>query len=96
MSCKGGWANSVEGWSAVSSACGRCLRSVWNWPKPTMGATYRRTVVLYRDLFPGRPCPSFQSLHRFAKRVGIRELKDLQAQLRKRLSPFLPEGQKPR
>ena len=58
-----------------------------------MGTTYRRTVVLYRDLFPGRPCPSFQSLHRFAKRVSIQELKDLQAQLKRRLSPFLPKGE---
>ena len=77
----------------MSPACGRPLRSVWNWPKPTMGTTYRRTVVLYRDLFPGRPCPSFQSLHRFAKRVSIQELKDLQAQLKKRLLPFLPKGE---
>ena len=58
-----------------------------------MGTPYRRTVVLYRDLFPGRPCPSFQSLHRFAKRVSIRELKDLQAQLKRRLLPFLPKGE---
>jgi len=58
-----------------------------------MGTTYWRTVVLYRDLFPGRPCPSSQFLHRFAKRVGIQELKDLQAQFKKRLSPFLPKGE---
>ena len=58
-----------------------------------MGTTYRRTVVLYRDLFPGHPCPSFQSLHRFAKRVSIQELKDLQAQLKRRLLPFLPKGE---
>ena len=33
-------------------------------------ATYRHTVELYQELFPDRPCPSFQSLHRFAKGIG--------------------------
>ncbi len=58
-----------------------------------MGTTYRRTVVLYRDLFPDRPYPSFQSLHQFAERASIQGLKDLQAQLKKRLLPFLPKGE---
>ncbi len=56
-----------------------------------LGTTYRRTVVVYQDLFPRRPCPSFQSLHRFAKRVSAQELAELQTQLARRLRPFLPE-----
>jgi len=32
------------------------MRSYFNW-------TYRETEAFFRDLFPGKPCPSFQSLH---------------------------------
>jgi hypothetical protein len=54
-------------------------------------ATYRHTVELYRELFPDRPCPSFQSLHRFAKGIGEEELWGLFERLRERLQPLLPQ-----
>jgi hypothetical protein len=48
-------------------------------------------VELYRELFPDRPCPSFQSLHRFAKGIGEEELWGLFERLRERLQPLLPQ-----
>jgi hypothetical protein len=54
-------------------------------------ATYRETVAIYGGLFPDRPCPSFQSLHRFAKGVREEELRGLLWGLRERLLPLLPE-----
>jgi len=48
-------------------------------------------VAIYGGLFPDRPCPSFQSLHRFAKGVGEEELWGPLRGLRERLLPPLPE-----
>jgi hypothetical protein len=48
-------------------------------------------VELYRELFPDRPCPSFQSLHRFAKGIGEEELWGLVERLKVRLQPLLPQ-----
>lgn len=57
-------------------------------------ATYRHTGAVYQELFPERPCPSFQSLHRFAKRVE-EELRRLFGRLRERLLPLLPQEEAP-
>ncbi len=48
-------------------------------------------MELYRELFPDRPCPSFQSLHRFGKGIGEEELWGLFGRLRERLQPLLPQ-----
>ena len=58
------------------------------WVSPT-GAPWSSTGTSS----PGRPCPFFQPLHWFAERASIQELKDLQAQLKKRLLAFLPKGE---
>ena len=56
-------------------------------------ATYRETVAIHQALFADRPCPSFQSLHRFAKGVGEGDLRGLLEVLRERLLPLLPQGE---
>ena len=59
------------------------LRSYFNW-------TYRETEAIFRDLFPEKPCPSFQALHWYMKKkLGEEELLRLLELLKKRLCPFL-------
>jgi hypothetical protein len=54
--------------------------------------TYQATEAFYRDLFPGEPCPSFQSLHWFmSKKLSEERLIRLFKELKERMSPFLNE-----
>ena len=58
------------------------LRSYFNW-------TYRETEAFFRDLFPDKPCPSFQALHWYMrKKLGEEELTELLELLKERLGPF--------
>lgn len=52
--------------------------------------TYRATEAFYHDLFPGEPCPSFQSLHWFMKKkLSEEKLVRLFEELKERMGPFL-------
>jgi hypothetical protein len=54
--------------------------------------TYQATEAFYRDLFPGEPCPSFQSLHWFmSKKLSEERLIRLFKELKERMGPFLNE-----
>lgn len=64
------------------------LRSYFNW-------TYRETEAFFCDLFPGKPCPSFQALHWYIKhwyinkKLGEEKLLRLLELVKEHLRPFL-------
>ncbi|MGB9757935.1 MAG: transposase [Candidatus Bipolaricaulaceae bacterium] len=55
--------------------------------------TYRETEAFFRDLFPEKPCPSFQALHWYMrKKLKEEELTKLLELLKERLGPFLEKN----
>jgi hypothetical protein len=60
--------------------------------KTFFNLTLRDTIAVFQDIFPEKPCPSFQALFWFLKtKLSSQRLKALFKKLRKVLKPLLPQ-----